>query len=195
MQKYGGKLVMSKCDAIFIGGSAGSLEVLLKVLPDLKENIGFAIVVVLHRKPGSDEILTELLASRTHIPVKEVEEKDKVEPGFIYLAPSDYHLLLEKDATFSLDHTEKVNYSRPSIDVTFESAADLYKDALVGMLLSGANADGVAGLLKIKKLGGRVIIQHPDSAMVSYMPAQAGLYVNYDEMLRIEEIAGWINKQ
>lgn len=186
---------MSKCGALFIGGSAGSLEVLLKVLPDLKENIEFAIVIVLHRKSGTDEILTELLSSRTHIPVKEIEEKDKVEPGIIYLAPSDYHLLLERNATFSLDHSEKVNYSRPSIDVAFESAADLYKDSLVGMLLSGANADGVAGLLKIKKFGGRVIIQDPDSALISFMPAQAGLYVDYDEMLQVEEIADWINKQ
>lgn len=186
---------MNKCDAIFIGGSAGSLEVLLKVLPDLNEDISFAMIIVLHRKAGADEILTELLSSRTKIPVKEIEEKDKVEPGIIYLAPSDYHILLEKDATFSLDHSEKVNYSRPSIDVAFESAADLYKKSLVGMLLSGANADGVAGLLKIKKMGGRVVIQHPDSAMVSYMPAQARVYVDYDAMLQVEDIADWINNQ
>lgn len=184
---------MSSCDAIFIGGSAGSLEVLLKVLPDLKEDIDFAIVIVLHRKRGTDEILTDLLSSRTGIPVKEVEEKDAVKKGMIYLAPSDYHLLLERDATFSLDYSEKVNYSRPSIDVTFESAADLYKDKLVGLLLSGANADGVAGLLKIKKMGGRVIIQDPDSAVMAYMPGQAALYVDYDVLLKVEEIADWIN--
>lgn len=185
---------MSRCEAIFIGGSAGSLDVLLKVLPRLKEDIEFAIIIVLHRKPGIDGLLVELLSSRTRIPVKEIEEKVKVEPGFIYLAPSDYHLLIERNATFSLDHSEKVNYSRPSIDVAFESAADMYKEKLVGLLLSGANADGVAGLLRIKKLGGRVIIQHPDSAMVSYMPAQAGLYVDYDAMLQVDEIAEWINK-
>ncbi len=184
---------MSKCEAIFIGGSAGSLEVLLKVLPDLNSDIGFAIIIVLHRKYGADQILTELLSSRTAIPVKEIEEKDKIEKGVIYLAPSDYHLLLERDGTFSLDHSEKVNYSRPSIDVAFESAADQYKDKLVGLLLSGANADGVAGLLKIKKMGGRVIIQDPDTAVMSYMPGQAALYVNYDAKLQIEEIAGWIN--
>lgn len=184
---------MSKCEAIFIGGSAGSLEVLLKVLPDLNKDIEFAIVIVLHRKSGADEILTELFSSRTDIPVKEIEEKDKIEKGFIYLAPSDYHLLLERDATFSLDHSEKVNYSRPSIDVAFESAAGLYKNKLVGLLLSGANADGVKGLLKIKKMGGRVIIQDPDTAVMSYMPEQAALYVNYDAKLQIEEIADWIN--
>ena len=185
---------MSSCEAIWIGGSAGSLDVLLKVLPQLKEEINFSIVIVLHRKPGADMLLTDLLSSRTNIPVKDIEEKDAVEGGVIYLAPSDYHLLLEKDATFSLDHSEKVNYSRPSIDVAFESAAEIYKEKLVGLLLSGANADGVAGLLKIKKLGGRVIIQHPDSAKVSYMPAQARLCVDYDAMLQIEEIADWINK-
>ena len=184
---------MSNCDALFIGGSAGSLEVLLKVLPDLKRDITFAIVIVLHRKPGADDILTDLLSSRTDIPVKEIDEKDHVKKGFIYLAPSDYHLLLENDATFSLDHSEKINYSRPSIDVAFESAADLYKDKLVGLLLSGANADGVAGLLKIKKMGGRVIIQDPESAVMAYMPGQAAIYVNYDALLKVEEIADWIN--
>jgi two-component system chemotaxis response regulator CheB len=185
---------MNKCSAIWIGGSAGSLDVLLKVLPQIKEDIDFAIVIVLHRKPGADDLLTDLLSSRTNIPVKEIEEKDAIKSGVIYLAPSDYHLLVERNATFSLDHSEKVNYSRPSIDVAFESAADIYKDTLVGLLLSGANADGVAGLLKIKKMGGRVIIQHPDSAIVPYMPAQAGLYVDYDAMLQVEEMSDWINK-
>lgn len=184
---------MSNCDALFIGGSAGSLEVLLKILPDLKADIEFAIVIVLHRKPGADEILTDLLSSRTEIPVKEIEEKMSIRKGTIYLAPSDYHLLLERDETFSLDHSEKINYSRPSIDVAFESAADVYKDKLVGLLLSGANADGVAGLLKIKKTGGRVIVQDPDSAVMSFMPGQAALYVNYDALLKIEEIADYIN--
>lgn len=185
---------MNNCEAIWIGGSAGSLEVLLKVLPQLKKEIDIAIVIVLHRKPGADILLTELLSSRTHIPVKEIEEKDVIEKGFIYLAPSDYHLLVERNATFSLDHSEKVNYSRPSIDVAFESAADVFKEKLVGLLLSGANADGVKGLIKIKKMGGRVIIQHPDSAMSSYMPAQAELHVDFDAMLQIEEMADWINK-
>ena len=180
---------MSSCEAIWIGGSAGSLD----VLPQLREDIKFAIVIVLHRKPGADILLTDLLSSRTNIPVREIEEKDPIEPGIIYLAPSDYHLLVERDATFSLDRSEKVNYSRPSIDVAFESAAELYNEKLVGLLLSGANADGVDGLLKIKKMGGRVIIQNPDSAMVSYMPAQAELLVDYDAMLQIDEIADWIN--
>ena len=185
---------MTKCEAIWIGGSAGSLDVLLKVLPQLREDIGFSIVIILHRKPGADILLTDLISSRTNIPVKEIEEKDAVKAGIIYLAPSDYHLLIEKDGTFSLDHSEKVNYSRPSIDVAFESSAEVYKEKLVGLLLSGANADGVAGLKKIKKMGGRVIIQHPDSAIVSYMPAQARLQVKYDALLQIEEIAAWINK-
>lgn len=184
---------MTKCKGIWVGGSAGSLEVLLKVLPQIKDEIDFAIVIVLHRKPGADILLTELLAARTNIPIKEIEEKDFIERGTIYLAPSDYHLLVEKDETFSLDSSEKVNYSRPSIDVAFESAAEIYKENLVGLLLSGANSDGVAGLIKIKKMGGCVLIQHPDSARVSYMPAQAGLHVDYDAMLQIDEIADWIN--
>ena len=184
---------MQTCDTIVIGGSAGSLEVLLKILPFLKEKINFTIIIVLHRKPGADAILTELLTVRTIIPVREAEEKEVIKKGVIYLAPSDYHLLIEKAGTFSLDHSEKINYSRPSIDVTFESAAEVYKDKVVGILLSGANADGVAGLKRIKKMGGRVLIQDPDTAKVPYMPGQAKLYVNYDAILDQDKMAAWIN--
>lgn len=179
--------------AIVIGGSAGSLNVLLEVLPALRKNISLAIIIVLHRKPGADSLLTNILSLKTRIPVREIEEKEKIQPGVIYLAPSDYHLLIEKDYTFSLDHSEKVHYSRPSIDVAFESAADVFQEKLVGLLLSGANADGVQGLKNIKKMGGKAVIQHPDSAAVPYMPGLAQNTVNFDTLLKIEEIGSYIN--
>lgn len=185
---------MKTCEAIIIGGSAGSLDVLIKVLPLLDSTISFPIIIVVHRKPGSDNMLTDLLSTKTNLRVKEIEEKENILPGIIYLAPSDYHLLIEKNNTFSLDSSEKVNYSRPSIDVTFQSAAEVYKDKLVCFLLSGSNADGVDGLKKVKEAGGKVIIQDPQSAAVSYMPAQAILNVKVDEVLQIEEIADYINK-
>jgi two-component system, chemotaxis family, protein-glutamate methylesterase/glutaminase len=185
---------MKNCEAIIIGGSAGSLDVIIHVLPLINSAIHFSIIIVLHRKAGADSILTDLLSSKTKLPVKEVEEKDNILPGVIYLAPSDYHLLIEKNNTFSLDSSEKINYSRPSIDVTFQSAADVYKEKLVCFLLSGSNADGVEGLKKVKESGGKVIIQNPRSATVSYMPEQAALNIKVDESLEIKDIADYINK-
>lgn len=184
---------MKNFDALIVGGSAGSLDVLLKVLPLLDPGINIPVVIVLHRKPGSDSMLTSLLSSKTNIRVKEVEEKEVVSSGTIYLAPSDYHLLIEKDHTFSLDFSEKVNYSRPSIDVTFQSAAEVYKEKLVCLLLSGSNSDGVEGLKSVKKYGGIASIQNPESAAVSYMPAQAEMNVKIDRILQIDEMAGYIN--
>lgn len=185
---------MKTCEAIIFGGSAGSLDVLIQVLPLINSNIDFSIIIVLHRKSGADNILTDLLSSKTKLTVKEIEEKDNILPGVIYLAPSDYHLLIEKNNTFSLDSSEKINYSRPSIDVTFQSAAEVYKDKLVCFLLSGSNADGVEGLSKVKETGGKVIIQNPQSAAFPYMPSQAALNVKVDETLQIEDIANYINK-
>ncbi|HEY5464374.1 MAG TPA: chemotaxis protein CheB [Hanamia sp.] len=185
---------MKNCDAFIIGGSAGSLDVLLKVLPSINSAISFPIIIVLHRKPGADQLLTDLLSSKTKLLVKEIEEKEKINDASIYIAPSDYHLLIENNQTFSLDNSEKINYSRPSIDVTFQSAAEVYTDKLVCLLLSGSNDDGIEGLKKVKENGGKVIIQNPRSAVVSYMPAQAELKVNIDAILEIEEMADYINQ-
>jgi len=104
---------------IVIGGSAGSLDVILKVIPALRPHLPVAILIVTHRKASSEDLLVDLLNSRGTWPVREAEEKEPVAPNAIYVAPSDYHLLIEKDFTFSLDVSEKVNYSRPSIDITF----------------------------------------------------------------------------
>jgi len=184
---------MEKCDAFIIGGSAGSLEVLLKVLPKIDPEITFPIIIVIHRKHGNDSLLAELLSGRTSLPVKEVDEKEKILPRNIYIAPSDYHLLIEQDRTFSLDYSEKVNYSRPSIDVTFQTAAEVYKTNLVCLLLSGSNSDGVNGLKSVKQWGGIAAIQNPETAQVAYMPAQAMLHAKVDRILNIEEIGGFLN--
>lgn len=183
-----------KCEAFLIGGSAGSLEVLLKVLPDLDSHLPFPIIIVLHRKPGKDSILTDLLAAKTQLHVKEIEEKEKIKPSTIYIAPPNYHLLVERNGTFSLDASEKVNFSRPSIDVSFESAADTFKQGLFCLLLSGANSDGTEGLLKVKKTGGTILVQEPSSAVVSYMPEAALAQMEVDEVLKPEEMANYLNK-
>lgn len=185
---------MKNCDALVIGGSAGSLDVILKVLPEIDSHINFPIIIVLHRKLGSDNLLIDLLKPRTKLAVKEVEEKESIRDSTIYIAPSNYHLLIEKDHTFSLDNSEKVNYSRPSLDVVFQSAAEIYKDKLVCLLLSGSNEDGVQGLKEVKLSGGRAVIQNPESAVVPYMPAQAKMNVEIDEILEVVEMANYINQ-
>lgn len=185
---------MKKYSAMVIGGSAGSLDVLLKVLPEIDLKIDFPIIIVIHRKQGTDSLLTDLLAHRTKLKVKEADEKEKITKGYVYVAPSDYHLLIEKDDTFSLDYSEKVNYSRPSIDVTFQTAADAYGDKLICLLLSGSNADGVNGLISVKKNGGVTLAQDPNSAQVTYMPEQAILRANVSAVLKIEEMANYINE-
>jgi two-component system, chemotaxis family, protein-glutamate methylesterase/glutaminase len=185
--------LMTKCKAFIIGGSAGSLEVLLKVLPNVRTDIPFPIIIVVHRKHGADSLLPALLSTRTELRVKEVDEKEEIAAGTVYIAPSDYHLLIEQNETFSLDYSEKINYSRPAIDATFQTAAEVYKTKLACLLLSGSNSDGVNGLKYVKSWGGTTLIQDPNSAQVAYMPAQAQLNVTIDQVLAIEDMAGFIN--
>jgi two-component system chemotaxis response regulator CheB len=184
---------MINCKALVIGGSAGSLDVLIKILPAISLDIQFPIIIVLHRKQGTDSLLSDLLSTKTMLTVKEVEEKERVLPKTVYIVPSDYHLLVEKDFTFSLDYSEKVNYSRPSIDVTFQSAAEVYTDKLACILLSGSNADGVEGLITVASFGGKIAVQDPKSAQVDYMPAQAISRANVKHILTIEKMADYIN--
>jgi two-component system chemotaxis response regulator CheB len=158
---------------VAIGGSAGALAVVLQIIQRLKPDSNVAALIVLHRKPSDDNVLLDVLASKTDYEVREVEDKDELLPGIIYVAPADYHVLVERDGSLTLDDSEKVNFSRPSIDVTFESAAEIFGPLLTGVLLSGANADGVAGLARIKSYGGKVVIQDPESAEFIYMPRVA----------------------
>lgn len=185
--------MIGKCNALIIGGSAGSLDVLLKVLPDIDVNISFPIIIVVHRRHGTDSLLPALLSSRTKLIVKEADEKEEITAGTVYIAPSDYHLLIEHDETFSLDYSEKINYSRPAIDATFQTAAEVYQTGLACLLLSGSNADGVNGLQSVKAWGGTALIQDPESAQVAYMPEQAKQQVAIDRALAIEDIAEFIN--
>jgi two-component system chemotaxis response regulator CheB len=158
---------------IVIGGSAGSLDAIFRIIPRLPAAFPHPIVVILHRKDSGDSLLSELLATKTPLIIKEIEDKDALTPGIIYIAPGDYHLLFEEDGALALDDSEKVAFSRPSIDVSFQSAAEAYGSSLTCILLSGANSDGTAGLLQAKKAGGVTIVQSPADARVSYMPQYA----------------------
>ncbi|MES2487743.1 MAG: chemotaxis protein CheB, partial [Bacteroidota bacterium] len=135
---------------VVIGGSAGSLEVLLAILPRLNPLPNHALVIVLHRKTSEDSTLEDLLALKSSIPLVEVEDKTMLTAGSMFVAPSGYHLLFEKNGELSLDASEKIHYSRPSIDVAFESAAEAFGQNTTAILLSGANADGATGMQVIK---------------------------------------------
>lgn len=158
---------------ILVGGSAGALTALLRLFAQLKADFPHPLVIVLHRKGSSEQGLADLLAIKTNTAIREVEDKDELTGSTFFLVPSDYHLLFERDGTLSLDDSEKVAYSRPSIDVAFQSAADAYGDAVVGVLLSGANADGTDGLIRIRRQGGVSIAQDPAEAEFPYMPQSA----------------------
>lgn len=178
---------------VVIGGSAGSLSVLFEIFPALSPDLNTTIILVLHRKNSADSTLSDLLATKTVIPTKEVEDKDSILPGNIYLAPADYHLLIEKDYTFSLDYSEKINFSRPSLDVTFESAADVFGPSLIAILLSGANEDGTAGLITVKQSGGFIVAQKPETAQMPFMPQHAIANTDIDMILDVKEITDFIN--
>lgn len=176
-----------------IGGSSGSFDVLLSILPHLHPLHNAAIIIVLHRKNAYDTALIDVFSYRTAISVKEAEEKESLLPGYIYIAPADYHLLIEKDYTFSLDVSERINYSRPSIDVCFETAAEAFGQKLTGILLSGSNIDGAHGLAVIKEFGGTTVVQNPASADSPFMPQQAINGGVADYILEPDEIGGFIN--
>jgi len=177
---------------VIIGGSAGSLNALLLILPELPVFKSFALVIVLHRRGTDDLTLESLIQLKSVAPVKIIEDKVEITNGFIYVAPSNYHLLFEKDNIFALDTSEKVNYSRPSIDVSFESAAEVYGTNLIGILLSGSNTDGTEGLKAIQKAGGIVVIQDPKSAEMPFMPSNALLHIKPDYILSNDDILKFI---
>ncbi|WP_111957898.1 chemotaxis protein CheB [Chryseobacterium lathyri] len=184
----------TKTELVVIGGSAGSLQVILEMLKKLKDKLSFPIVLILHRKAYSTNILQTLLQQFISIEVVEVDDKTEIQNNKVYVVPADYHLLFENKNMMSLDFSEKMNYSRPSIDVTFKSAAEVYGKNLVGVLLSGANADGVEGLGFIKKNEGIVWIQEPETAEVEYMPKHALQEVAYDLIITPDNLADYINQ-
>ena len=179
---------MTEPRLIVLGGSAGSLHVLLDLLAPLKPGFPHSLLIVLHRNTQFDSSLEELLGARTGLPCREVEEKDPVQPGIIYVCPADYHVLIEQDHTFSLDYSERVNFSRPSIDVTFRSAAEAYGPLLTAVLLSGGNADGAAGLEIVREMGGTTVVQDPETAAVAYMPQMGITKGKVDHVLRPEDM-------
>ena len=163
----------AKARAIVIGASAGAIEALAQILPALPVGYPLPVLVVVHVPPDRTNLLAPLFKARCRLVVKEVEDKEPILPGTIYFGASDYHLLVEPDRSLSLSADEPVNYSRPSIDVLFESAADAYGGGLVGIILTGANADGAEGLRAVVAAGGVALVEDPARAFAPTMPAAA----------------------
>ncbi len=159
---------------VAIGGSAGSLPVVLQILQTISPNFIIPIVIVLHRLKNTPSELDKIVSiTRSDLKLKEPDDKEPVYPGYIYIAPANYHLLVEADKCFSLDYSEPVQYSRPSIDVTFESMAAVYGADLSAILLSGANNDGMEGITRVIEKGGKAIVQSPVTSEYPVMPAAA----------------------
>jgi two-component system chemotaxis response regulator CheB len=159
--------------AVVIGASAGAVQALLVILPALPASFSLPMFVVVHVPSDRDNALIALLQARSRIVVKEAEDKEPVVGGTVYFAPADYHLLVEADGGLALSADEPVNYSRPSIDVLFESAADVYGEGLLGVILTGANHDGAGGLKAVLDAGGAGIVQDPAEAYAAVMPETA----------------------
>jgi two-component system chemotaxis response regulator CheB len=179
-------------EAVVIGASAGALEALSVILPALPAQFGLPLMIVVHMPPNRRSVLAELFQAKCQIAVREAEDKEPLSGGTAYFAPPDYHLLVETDRSLSLSSDEPVLYSRPSIDVLFESAADAYGPALIAIVLSGANEDGAAGLKAVVDGGGTAIVQCPNGAFAAAMPEAARAMCPGAQILSLREITAYL---
>lgn len=179
---------MKRYKAIVIGLSSGGMDALKNIFSALPGDFNLPIAIVQHISPRSDSQWIEILNAKYEIEIKEAEEKEKLKRGTIYLAPPNYHLLIEKDGSFSLSIDERVSYARPAIDVLFETAAEAFGEQVVGIVMTGSNHDGTAGLKKIKDCGGFTIVEDPETAFSSYMPQEAINHVKPHHILDLKGI-------
>lgn len=177
-----------RIEAIVVGASAGGVEALLKVFGQLRKGFGVPILVVLHLPDERNSQLAHVFGHRLAVPVEEAQDKQDVVPGTLYVATPGYHLSVEADRSLSLSLEEPVHHSRPSIDVLFESAADVYGPNLLAVVLTGANQDGARGLARVRELGGVTVVQDPDEAQVSIMPQAALALHEPDHILTLQDI-------
>jgi len=181
-------------DMLVIGVSAGGVDALGKLLPALPADAGLAVAIVLHIPADKPSLLAELFAARCKLRVKEVEDKEPVEANVVYFAAPDYHMLVEPDKSFSLSRDEPVYFSRPSIDLLFESAALAYRSSLLGIILTGANSDGAAGLKALRRAGGIAWAQDPGEASVPVMPRSAIDSAGVDRILSLDAMAALLSR-
>lgn len=173
---------------VVVGTSLGGLTAIETMLGGLTADFSLPVVIVQHRSPESRDGLRAILQQHSALKVQEAHDKEAIHPGIVYLAPSDYHLLVER-GQFALSTQEAVSYARPSIDVLFEAAADAYGNAVIGVILTGANQDGANGLAKIGRRGGCVLVQDPDSAECAIMPRAAISAIKPDYLVPLTKMA------
>lgn len=178
--------------AVVIGVSAGGFKALHTLLPRFPKDFSCPVIIVQHRRATEDDFLIESLNSKCSLFVKEAEDKEMLKPGRIYIAPGNYHLLVERNQSLSLSVDEPVSYARPSIDVLFKTSATAFASHLMGVILSGANSDGSNGIMAIKEKGGLTIAQDPETAEVSVMPCSAIATNCIDFILPLEDIPSFI---
>jgi two-component system, chemotaxis family, protein-glutamate methylesterase/glutaminase len=186
--------VVRPIEAVVIGASAGGFEALMAILKDLPPAYPMPLVAVLHLPDNHESRLPELFGYRLALQVREARDKESLAPGTLYFAPSGYHLSIENDCSFSLSCEDRVSYARPSIDVLLASAADAYGPSLAGVLLTGANFDGAAGLAGIQVAGGLTIVQDPACAEVPTMPEAALRRMTPDLILPLPEIRSLLRR-
>jgi two-component system, chemotaxis family, protein-glutamate methylesterase/glutaminase len=181
-------LISGKYRAIAIGGSAGSFQPITKILAELPKTFPLPIFMCLHRLKHVRHGFVEALSIKSSKPIVEPLDKEVIKRGSVYLAPANYHLGVELDNTIAVSTEDLINNSRPSIDITIESASYAYRDRLISILLSGANKDGAYGMLKTKQRGGLTIVQDPAESMINTMPNSALQLTKIDYVLKTDQI-------
>ncbi|WP_150305386.1 chemotaxis protein CheB [Pseudomonas saliphila] len=179
--------------AVIIGASAGALEALSVLLPPLPATFPLPIFVVVHVPSDQPSVLADIFDPKCKLHAIEAEDKEPIVPGVIYFAPPDYHMLLEDKQTIALSNEEAVLFSRPSIDVTLESAADVWGEQLIGIILTGANQDGARGLQAISAAGGMAIVQSPVGAYASAMPEAAIAACPQAQVMSLNDISTYLS--
>lgn len=188
-------MTAARCAAVVIGCSTGGLQALSTVLSGLRADLPVPVIVLCHRGQDDDSsLLVELLARQSPLLVREAEERQPVTPGIVHLAPSGYHLLIEADRRFMLSTDIRVRFVRPSVDVLFASAADVYAESLLAVVLTGANDDGADGLARVRQRGGYALVQDPGEAEAPQMPLAALTRAGADQVLMLSAIALRINE-
>jgi two-component system chemotaxis response regulator CheB len=182
-----------RVDAVVIGASAGGIEALTVLLPALLPGTRAPVFIVLHLPRDKPSVLAEIFARKCALPVREAEDKADVVPGTVYFAPNNYHLLIDSGPQLALSADEPVHHSRPSVDVLFESAVEIYNDRLLGIILSGANEDGASGLAAIHDAGGVTVVQSPQTARAPQMVLSALKLRPADWVLPLDEIANMLH--
>ncbi len=175
-------------EVLLLGGSAGSFRLLFQIIKLLPADLDKAVIIIMHRKKNFSSEIEKLFAENSRMLLREIIDKDKIKKGTIYIAPANYHTLIEQGNYFGLDVSEALWYSKPSIDITFESASENFHNRCTAILLSGANQDGAEGLLKLKNAGSLTIAQDPADAEMPEMPATAINMHAADYVLSSDEI-------